>query len=178
MSIGALAGLGSSYLQSLLGNSSAKSGATSNTLDPTSSGTQKDNSQLSPFAQLMNTLQQLQEANPSQYQQLTQQIAANLQKAATTAQSAGKTSFADQLNQLATDFTNASQSGQLPNVADLAQATGAGHHHGHHHHGGGSEAANQAASAFQSTQSQSDSLNPMAIIDNTLSNAGLTDTSS
>src|ERR1019366_2800930 len=44
----------------------------------------------------------------------------------------GNTTAATQLNQLATDFTSASKSGQLPSVQDLAQAVG-GHHHHHHH---------------------------------------------
>ncbi len=82
----------------------------------------------------MNTLQQLQQSNPTNYQQVTQQIATNLQAAAQTAQSEGNTTAANQLNQLATDFTNASTSGQLPNIQDLAQAMGGHHHHHHHHH--------------------------------------------
>ena len=73
----------------------------------------------------MSTLQQLQQSDPTKYQQVTQQIATNLQSAAQTAQAEGNTTAANQLNQLATDFTNASQSGQLPNVQDLAQAIGA-----------------------------------------------------
>ena len=116
MSIGAIAGLGTNYIQSLLGSSNSTSGTTNNSTNVSSLSALTDNSQLSPFAQLMNTLQQLQQSNPTQYKQVTQDIATNLQKAATTAQSEGNTSLAAQLNQLSTDFTNASQSGQLPNV--------------------------------------------------------------
>jgi hypothetical protein len=58
-------------------------------------------SQLSPFAQILSGLQQLQQSNPSPYQQATQQIATNLQKAK-TAQSEGDTTAANQLKQLAT----------------------------------------------------------------------------
>src|ERR1022692_412788 len=100
-------------------------------------GQQQDNGQLSPFAQLLSTLQQLLQTDPTKYQQVTQQIATNLQSAAQTAQSGGNTAEANQLNQLATDFTNASKNSQLPDIQDLAQAIGGqaveGHRHGHHH---------------------------------------------
>ena len=106
-----------------------------------------DNSRLSPFAQLMSTLQKLQQSDPAKYQQVTQQIATNLQSAAQTAQTAGNTTAATQLNQLATDFTNASKSGQLPNIQDLAQAVGG--HHRHHHHAHAASADSDAAHSFQ-----------------------------
>jgi hypothetical protein len=154
----------------------------------------QDNNNLSPFAQVMSELQQLQQSNPTQYQQVTQQIATNLTTAAQTATTAGNTTAASQLTQLATDFTNASTSGQLPSISDLAQAIG-GHHH-HHHHGGHSGAASDSTSstsgtssststssasqtlsqllaAFQSTATQDSALDPMSIILNTLSSAGI-----
>ncbi|HEY2104476.1 MAG TPA: hypothetical protein VGH29_01745, partial [Candidatus Binataceae bacterium] len=145
----------------------------------------------SPFAQLLNTLQQLQQTDPTRYQQVTGQIATNLQGAAQTAQSEGNTTAANQLNQLATDFTNASKSGQLPNVQDLAQAVG-GHHHHHHSHAAAdpdsssttgatstsstspSQTLSQLLSAFQSNSTQAGALNPMSIILGTLSSAGIT----
>ena len=83
------------------------------------------------------------------------------------------------------------QSGQLPNVQDLAKAIG-GHHHHHHSHPASTDAdstssasstsssssasqpLSQLLSAFQTNASQNSSLNPMAIIMNTLSNAGIT----
>jgi hypothetical protein len=151
---------------------------------------QPENGQLSPFAQVMSTLQQLQQSNPTEYAQVTQQIATNLQSAAQTATSDGNTSQASTLNQLATDFTNASKSGQLPNVQDLAQATG-GHHHHHHSHAtsgdadsssttgastsdtSGTSQINQILAAFQANGAQNEATNPMAIIMNTLSTAGI-----
>jgi len=160
-----------------------------------------DNGQLSPFAQVLSTLQQLQQNDPSQYQQITQQIATNLETAAQTATSQGNTSAASQLTTLANDFTTASQSGQLPNVQDLAKAIGGGHHHHHHAHGSGdsdggsssssssssstssslssstssSQSLSQLLQAFQAsgTQNQNSSLNPLNIILNTLNNAGI-----
>lgn len=199
--MGSINHLSNSYLQSILNSTLQGSGLTANTAanspGSASLGSQ-DNSQLSPFAQLLTTLQQLEQSNPTQYKQVTAQIATNLESAAKTAQSEGNTAAATELNQLSTDFTNASTSGQLPNIQDLAQATGAtgahGHHH-HHHHASSSDAnssssdsssstanttsasstdpLSQLLSAFQTNANQSNSLNPMNIILNTLSNAGI-----
>jgi aromatic ring hydroxylase len=206
MSTAALTNLPSDYLQSLLNSSLQNAGSTANNTNDSSASTaasslseQSDNGGLSPFAQLMSTLQQLEQSNPTEYAQVTQQIATDLTTAGQTAQSEGNTTAANQLNQLATDFTNASTSGQLPNVQDLAQAVSGGGHHHHHHHGGGSSSnsqsstsattaattttsnsvsqLNQLLSAFQANGSQSDSLNPMTIIMNALANAGVTSSS-
>src|SRR5271156_5243742 len=128
--------LSSSYLQSLLTSARQNTGTAGQTSGTSASsiGQQPDSTHLSPFAQLLSTLQQLQQSNPTKYQQVTQQIATNLQSAAKTAQTDGSSTAANQLSQLATDFTSASNSGQLPNIQDLAQAvSGHGHHHHHHH---------------------------------------------
>jgi hypothetical protein len=180
MSISPLNNLALSGLQSILGNLGGGSSTTSAAQSSSSAGIQSsDNSQLSPFAQLLTTLQQLQQSNPTQYQQVTQQIASNLQTAAKTAQSDGNTTLANQLNQLSTDFSSASQNAQLPNVQDLAQAMSGGHHHHHGGHGGGSSASsgdssNPMSQFLASIQAdQNNSLNPMSIITNTLSSAGI-----
>ena len=168
----------SNLLQSVLSTTLQSAGLTTKT---SSSSLQlpSDSSQLSPFVQLMNTLQQLQQSDPTKYQQVTQQIATNLQAAAQTAQSSGNTTAAAQLNQIATDFTNASTSGQLPSIQDLAQAMG-GHHHHHHHHSGGTSGSNssnstldQLLAAFQTSTTQNSSLDPMSIVLNTLSTSGI-----
>jgi len=201
MNINTLSGTNSAYLQSLFNTTFGKTTSTSGSTASTtgiSLGNTQDTNQLSPFAQLLSTLQQLQQSNPTEYQQVTQQIATNLTNAASTATADGNTSEATQLTQLATDFTTASQSGQLPNVADLSQAIGGGHHHhGHHHHGGASATdTTSSSSSTSSTGSTSNStsnllaqfldpstsgssnqnqpLNPMSIIMNTLTNAGIT----
>jgi hypothetical protein len=198
MSTGSINPLSNSYLQSILGgvlNAGSTTGTTNNSLNNigASSVVQPDNSQLSPFAQLMSMLQQLQQSDPAKYQQVTQQIATNLKTAAQTATSEGNTAAASQLTQLSSDFTSASQSGQLPNVQDLAQAAG-GHHHHHHHiasassdsgsttsdsstsasNSGASQMLNQLLTDLQTNSSQSDALNPTSIIFNTLSSAGIT----
>jgi len=182
-----ISSLSTSYLQSILnaGLQNTSSAGNSQSSTGTSSVTaQSENGQLSPFAQVMSTLQQLQESNPTEYQQVTQQIATNLKSAAQTAQANGNTTQANQLNQLAADFTSASKSGQLPNVQDLAQAMGGHHHHHHHFHAASSDADSSSSSttsqtlsqllaAFQTNSTQNESLNPMAIIMNTLSSAGI-----
>ena len=192
--------LSNDYLQSIISSSLQNAGVTNNQntnslngATATSLAQQPDNGQLSPFAQMLSELQQLQQSNPTEYQQVTQQIATNLQSAAQTAQSGGNTTAANQLNQLATDFTKASTSGQLPNVQDLAQAAGKGGGHHHHHHAeaassdsdasatastaasaGTTSPLTQLLSALQTNGTQNESQNPISIILNTLSNAGVT----
>ena len=186
--------LSGNYLEAFLTNALQNADGTANQTNSaaaSSNGTQSDSGQLSPFARLLSTLQQLQQSNPTQYAQVTQQIATNLQSAAQTATADGNTTAASQLNTLATDFTNASTSGQLPNIQDLAQAVGGGgHHHHHHHHSSDSDSSSadtsnntdtplsQLLAAFQTGGSQNGSLNPAAIIFNTLSSAGITTSSS
>lgn len=197
-----------SELSSLLQSSglSSTSSTTTSTAATTVTGASSDSSQLSPFAQLLSTLQQLQQSNPTEYASVTKQIATNLTAAAQTATQNGNTTQANQLTQLAKDFTTASTGGQLPNIQDLAQALRGG---AHRHHvqsssntsgasdsdgsAGSSSASGTASStnqaleqilaAFESLatngsvtaqqQSNSASTNPMSIIMNTLSNAGI-----
>jgi hypothetical protein len=197
MSIGSLNPLSNTYLQSILTSAIQGTGLTTNSANNSlstsaaSSITQApDNSQLSPFAQLMSQLQKLQQTDPAKYQQVTGQIATNLQTAAQTATAAGNTTQAAQLTQLSNDFSSASKSGQLPNMQDLAQAVG-GHHHHHHHHAeaastdptstsstsptsSASQTLSQLLGAFQANGAASASTDPMSIIMSTLSSAGIT----
>jgi hypothetical protein len=192
MSTGSINPLSNSYLQSILTSAIQGAGLTTNTpskslssIDPSSMvSLQPDNSRLSPFAQLMSELQQLQQTDPDKYKQVTGQIATNLQAASQTAQASGDTTDSTRLTQLSNDFTSASQSGQLPNVQDLAQAVG-GHRHHHHHSGGGAsgssststsqtQALDQILSAFQTNGTQSAATDPMSVIMSTLASAGIT----
>jgi hypothetical protein len=112
--------LSQQYFQNFFGNSSTNS--VSNlpaTASSTSSSTSSLN-QLSPFALLLSDLQKLEQNNPTQYSQVTQKISTHLQSAAQQAKAKGDTKLADKLATLSTDFSNASQSGQLPNVQDVA----------------------------------------------------------
>jgi len=153
-----------SNVQSILGTVLQKAGLNPSQYSTTStsngSSVSGDSSQLSPFAQLMSSLQQLQQSNPTRYQQVTSQIATDLQSAAQTAQSQGNTTAANQLNH-------------------LASAIG-GHHHHHHAHAatGDSNGSSptQLPSMLATNTDQSDPLNPLSIIENTLSNAGITPT--
>jgi len=102
------------------------------------------------MALFLSTLQQLQQQSPDQFKQITANIAAKLQQAAKDAQSQGNTAWANELNQVASQFQNSSTTGQMPTVQSLQQAGMSGHHHhgGHHH----STQASQAdlSSIFQS----------------------------
>lgn len=83
-----------------------------------------DGGELSPLAALMSTLQGLLETDPTRYSQLTGQIAKNLLNAAQAAQDSGDTVTANRLTVLASAFTIASQSGQLPQFQNSNQDSG------------------------------------------------------
>ena len=106
MSIGSLSNIASGYIESLITKALTSKSTDATTTSGTSSTSQtSDSNQLSPFAQLLSTLQQLQQSNPTEYEQVTKQIATNLTTAAQTATSAGNTTLASTLTQLAGDFT-------------------------------------------------------------------------
>ncbi len=190
MSVGSLFGIASNYIESLFTNA----GSSTSSAPATAASGSQDASALSPFAQVLSSLQQLAQANPSQYQQVTQQISANLQSAAQTATANGDTSLAGELTKLSGDFSTASGSGQLPNIQDLAQAIGGGAHPIHHHQweaeAGNSTSNNgsadttatssgslnqlfQTLSASTSNTLANNSLTPLNIIDTTLTAAGI-----
>lgn len=77
---------------------------------------------LSPAAQFLNQLQQLQTQNPPEFQAVLSQITGQLQQAASTASSNGNTAQANQLTQLASTFQSAASSGALPTAQQLQQA--------------------------------------------------------
>lgn len=184
MSIGHVVNIAGGYLQSLIAGAMSGSSSTN-----TSAGNTQGTNEPSPFAQVLSSLQELEQSSFAKYQQVTQQVAGNLQTASQSATASGNTALAGQLTQLSTDFQNASTSGQLPNVRDLAQALGGGHHHHHHgvgsssSSGSGSSAGNgtvgnlseflQSLNASQSGSSANSSLSALSIIDNTLSGAGI-----
>jgi hypothetical protein len=181
-----ISGFSPSYVQQALASAiqssglSASTGANSNSKAPGTSisSSSSDSAGLSSFAQLVSTLQQLQQSNPTQYKEVTQQISTNLVTAAQTAKSQGNSGAANQLTQLANDFSAASQTGQLPNFQSSASTSGTGGHH-HHHHGSSSSSSSSSASSASASTSDSDSsssstsLDPATIISNTLSNAGI-----
>ena len=141
----------SSLPLSLLQPASNNNNTTAN-LNPASvSQPQGDSPDISPAAQFLSMLQQIQQQDPTQFQQIISQITTQLQTAAKNAANGGDTSRADQLNQLASQFQSAASNGQLPSVQTLQQAGLAGHH-GHHHgggHHGGHTSQTDPLSAFQ-----------------------------
>jgi hypothetical protein len=157
MHVSSLSSIYSNFIQPILSKTLGVTSASA-----ASAAAPQDTNQLSPFAQIASTLQDLQQQNPTQYQNVTKQIASNLQTAAQTAQTGGNSTLANQLTQLSSDFTNASQSNQLPDFQDLAQALSGGHHH-------------QQGSLLSQFSSGSDtnSANPASIIFSTLSTAGV-----
>lgn len=127
----------------------------------------------SELGQLFGTLQKLQRTSATTYQQVTGQIANNLQKAALKAATDGNVKASDFLNHLATDFSNASVSGQLPSSQKLSQAVGGvvNHQPGSNNSG---QSLDQLLASLQNGQSQITSYNPLSIINSTLSAAGVT----
>jgi hypothetical protein len=191
MNVNAVSSLTDPYVQSILSSSLNQASSSTGSTVPSSLGLPQDSSpNISPFAQVLSTLQQLQQTNPTEYQQVTSQISTNLQNAANTATANGNTAQASQLNKLAGDFSSASQSNTLPNVQDLAQAIGGAHGH-HHHHvhapSAGSDSTSdpnssttsssslsQIISAFFSNSAastQNSALDPLSIINSTLNSA-------
>ncbi len=144
MTISPLTSAVQNYLPSIFGAGNGNSGSAASGLSRLglpSIGMPRDQGGLSPFARMLSTLQQLQQTNPAEYQQLTQQISTNLGNAAQQAQSQGNTAAASRLNKLAADFSQASQTDQLPSVQDLSKAFG-----GHHHFHAGTAAASTGSS--------------------------------
>jgi hypothetical protein len=168
----------SSVQQSLL--SAIQNSGLTQAASTSSSSSASDSSQLSGFAKIAVALQQLQESDPTKYKQVTSEIAANLSNAAQTATSQGNSSAAKELTQLASDFSSASSTGQLPNFQDLSQATGGGHggHHHHHHAASSSDSSSSstaapAATSTTSTSASGSTLNAASIIQSTLTSAGI-----
>jgi hypothetical protein len=88
-------------------------------------------SSISPMASFLSQLDQIQQQGPAQYSNVASSIATQLQGDATTAQNSGNTAQAKTLTQLATEFQNSAQSGQVPSAQVLQKALAA--HHSHHH---------------------------------------------
>jgi hypothetical protein len=89
---------------------------------------------LSTPGQLYGQLQQLSQQDPATFKAVAAQLATHFQNAASQA-TGPQAQF---LTQLASQFTQAAQTGTLqpPQSAQGVNAAGGGHHH-HHHHGGG-----------------------------------------
>jgi hypothetical protein len=146
MGIGPIASLATSLISSLFSGSNNSSTPTA---AASATAVKQDTSLVSPFAQILGTLQQLQQSSPAQYSQVTNQIASNLQTAA-SATAGGNSAQAAELTQLSKDFQTASSTGQLPNVEDLSKALG-GHYHHHYQASGQTTSATDAQTVIQNT---------------------------
>jgi len=90
-------------------------------------------SSISPAASFLSQLDQIQQQSPAQYSNVASSMATQLQADAAAAQNDGNTAQAKTLTQLATEFQNSAQSGQVPSAQVLQKAL-AGHHGRHHGH--------------------------------------------
>jgi hypothetical protein len=104
----------SQLLQPVRLSRSGSTGSSSST-SSTSSGyaTSDDSSSLSPIGQLFKELEALSKSDPTEFKKATAQIAEQLQSAAKNSSDPGQANF---LDQMAANFTKASQSG---NFSDL-----------------------------------------------------------
>lgn len=121
------------------------SGTSSGTSGSQAAGVEDDSgasTTISPFAQLLSNLQQLQTQNPTSFTQVVSQIASQLQSAAQ--QATGNQSTV--LSNLASQFQN------VANTGDLSQLQT---HHHHGHHGGGTYGGNGQPTSNGSTSTSS-----------------------
>lgn len=103
-----------------------------------------DSANISEMGQLMGELQQLATSNPSEFQQVTANIATALGQAG--AQQGG--SAGSFLTNLASKFQTASQTGSMAPLESMGR-------HGGHHHGGGSPLMSLLSSASSSASNTS-----------------------
>ncbi len=118
MNVSSISDLARQHMLSILGYSSTGQSSSSSNLSIGSSNSSSAGT-LSPFAQMLTELQQMEQANPAQYAQVSSQISTNLAAASSQAQVRGNTKLATSLSTLSKDFSSAAQSGQLPSVTDL-----------------------------------------------------------
>jgi hypothetical protein len=86
-----------------------------------------DNTQLSPFAQVLSTLQQLQQSNPTEYESFMSQIATNLTTAAQSATSSSTTMSTELTDMILAGYQGGSTSNSLnPMAIILNTLTSAG----------------------------------------------------
>jgi hypothetical protein len=132
--------------------------------DPTPVFVAKENSSsISPVASFLSQLDQLQQQSPTQYSNAASSIATQLQADATTAQNNGNTAQAKTLTQLAAEFQNSAQSGEVPSAQVLQKAL-AGHHSHHGHHAGAAGGSSTSTSTSTSEDASTVSLFATALL--------------
>lgn len=121
--------------------------ASQTTAASSTSSVTTDSTDISPFAAAMAQLQQLQQSNPTQFKSVMSNIADTL---TTDAQSASG-SKAQMLTDLANKFSQAAQTGQMPDLQPAGQQQVASGRHHHHHQ---VKSYQDSSSTATSTQSQ------------------------
>ncbi|HSY21410.1 MAG TPA: hypothetical protein VK841_04810 [Polyangiaceae bacterium] len=111
---------------------------------------------ISTPGQFFSQMQSLSQSNPTEFKAVASQVATTFQNAAS--QATGQQ--AQFLTNLANQFSQAAQTGTMPNpatggvsgasAAQAASPQGAPHMHHHHHHGGGGGGGGAVSQAFQS----------------------------
>jgi hypothetical protein len=71
---------------------------------------------MSNLGSYMKQLKELQESDPEKFKQVMSEISGKLQSAATSATEAGDSAQADMLNDLATKFSDAAETGTMPDL--------------------------------------------------------------
>jgi hypothetical protein len=142
-----------SKIESLHGSKTSQSSAAATQLNPTS-----DASTVSDPGKFFSQLQALSQQNPAEFKKITAQVAQQLQ----TAASATASSQTGVLNQMASNFKNASQTGSFSDLFTHAsqtapqQASTAPAGHPHHQYASSSDAADSTTvnSIFSQALSQ------------------------
>ena len=143
-------------LVSSLWQTASSSNSSTAAVSPSASATTTDNTSMSGQAQLFAKLQQLSQTNPAQFQSVTTQIAQQLQAAASKLTDSAQ---ANQLKQMASNFLNASKSGNFSDLFSNAnnnsthiQPAQSGHHH--HHAISGQSSGNTSFNGFNAILQQ------------------------
>ena len=122
-------------------------------------GVQQDSSQVSDFGKLMKQLESLQQSDPEKFKKTTAQIADKLEAAAKEAANSGDSRQASALNDMASKFKTASETGEMPDLrppGDLGELAGGVQGVGGHH-GGPPPMGPPPSSDNDSTSSTTDS---------------------
>jgi hypothetical protein len=93
---------------------------------------QQDSSQVSGFGKLMKQLESLQQSDPEKFKATAAQIADKLESAAKEAAATGDSQQASALNDLASKFKTASETGKMPDLRPPGDSDGVRHAGGHH----------------------------------------------
>jgi len=120
-------------------------------------GVQQDSSQVSDFGKLMKQLESLQQSDPEKFKETTAQIAEKLEAAAKEAANSGDSRQASALNDMASKFKTASETGEMPDLrppGDLGGQAGGMQGVGGHH--GGPPPSSDSDSTSSTTDSTTD----------------------